>query len=101
MGFLSFIKSAGKSLGQGITSAGKFLGQKVAPVVNRIASTVGKYAPYASALAGGLGMPELGVGLAGVGRLASKVADFTKGYGQPAQPPAQPPPSRPAIMNGR
>ena len=78
-------------------SAGKWLGEKVAPVVHSVSSTIAKYAPYASALAGGLGVPELGAGLAGVGRLAGKVADFTKGS-PAAQPPAQPPPARPAIM---
>ena len=89
MGFFSFIKSAAKTIGNGLSSAGKWLGEKVAPVVHGISSTIAKYAPYASALAGGLGVPELGAGIAGVGRLAGKVADFTKG----AQPPAQPPPS--------
>jgi hypothetical protein len=98
MGFISFIKNAGKKIGEGLTSAGKFIGERVAPVVHSIASTVAKYAPYASALAGGLGVPELGVALGGVGRFAGKVADFTKGSPPPSQPPAQPPPSRPAIM---
>jgi hypothetical protein len=92
MGFISFIKNAGKKIGEGILNAGKFIGEKVAPVVHGIASAVGKYAPYASALAGGLGVPELGAALGGIGRVANKVADFTKGTPPAQPPPAQPPP---------
>ena len=101
MGFISFIKNAGKKIGEGITKAGKFIGERVAPVVHGISSAIGKYAPYASALAGGLGVPELATAIGGVGRFANKVADFTKGSPRqppPGQPPGQPPPGRPAIM---
>jgi len=92
MGFISFIKNAGKKLGEGITSAGKFIGERVAPVVHSIASTVGKYAPYAAGAAGMLGVPELGAAISGVGRFANKVADFTKGKPPEAVPSPAPPP---------